>query len=166
MAKTKSYPFSIAGHDHELSATKNGTAYIISVDGQAEQTVKLGMLSGMADYITEIDGHTVAVRFSGGKVRISADGFYLDNNKPFFPLSSIPKWTYVFIVLNALIPIASLGGAIPVLIAFGGASACIYVSRTKLSIPAKVGVSFLITVAAWVLLFAVVIGLGMLTNRF
>lgn len=161
MAKTVSYPFNVDGKNHELKVTGRGTTYLISIDDQMEQKVKLGTFTAMADHVTEIDGHPVAVKFFGKNVRISVDGFYVDDNTPFDPLLPIPKWAYVFIALNVLIPISTLGGVIPAVIGFGGASACTYAARAKFGTPMKVFISFLITIVAWVLLL---IALSMLQN--
>jgi len=79
--------------------------------------------------------------------------------------SPIPAWGWVFAVAWGMIPVLTLGGAIPGAIGFGGAAGCVGVAREpSLPVPARVGICAAITVGCWVLVILVV-GLAMLTNR-
>lgn len=61
-----------------------------------------------------------------------------------------PGWSYLFIILCGLIPVVALGGCIPILLGFGGASACLAVARqTWLPTLVKVPVCLVITAGCW-----------------
>src|SRR5258708_4252911 len=73
------------------------------------------------------------------------------------PVSVTPQWAYLFAVFCGIIPVISLGGAIPIVLGVGGAGACLAVSRraslpTVLRLLACLG----ITLGCW-FLFAVLL---------
>jgi hypothetical protein len=68
-----------------------------------------------------------------------------------------PGWAYLFIGLCALIPVVALGGCIPVMLGFMGASACLGISRQGwLPVLVKVPLCLVVTAACW-LAFAAMI---------
>jgi hypothetical protein len=99
------------------------------------------------------DGANLSVHF--GKVAGAPflKGVYLLHNGVPVPGSAadpIPKWTWPFIAACAAIPAISLGGAVPAVLAFAGASGTISVSRARRwPIAVRVGASALITFACW-----------------
>ncbi|HEY2459690.1 MAG TPA: hypothetical protein VGI16_02740 [Candidatus Acidoferrum sp.] len=62
----------------------------------------------------------------------------------------VPKWAWIFMGLSVLIPIVSLGGGVPAVLAVGGVGGTLTVSRmSRWSTALRVGVSALITAACW-----------------
>jgi hypothetical protein len=79
-----------------------------------------------------------------------------DNPKP--PKPKIPAWGYLFAGLCILLPILTLGGAIPGAVGFGGAAACVGVSRDdKKSIGIRIALCAAIVFACWMVVGAVVL---------
>jgi len=78
----------------------------------------------------------------------------------------IPPWAWVFVIACGIIPVITLGGAIPGAIGFGGAGGCLAVARNpSLDIAARIGICVAITAACWVGLFALVGGVAMMQQR-
>ena len=72
-----------------------------------------------------------------------------------------PAWAYLFAAACGLIPIVALGGAIPIMLGFGGAGGCMAVARAR-SVPLVLRVAGCvgITTGCWflfVVLIAVVV---------
>jgi hypothetical protein len=62
----------------------------------------------------------------------------------------LPAWAWPFIIACALIPVVTLGGALPALIGFGGASGTMTISRfNKLSRTVRVGACATVTLFCW-----------------
>ncbi len=61
-----------------------------------------------------------------------------------------PAWSLIFAVLCLIIPIVSLGGAIPVVLGLAGAVLCTNVSKTSLSTALRVILCSAITILAWI----------------
>ena len=62
----------------------------------------------------------------------------------------VPKWAWVFMIACVLIPVVTLGGAVPALIGFAGVGATLSVSRlNRWSVGLRAGVCALITLACW-----------------
>jgi hypothetical protein len=67
----------------------------------------------------------------------------------------VPGWAYFFAIACAVIPVASIGGLIPIGIGIGGAGACVKVSSMgSLPQPARLLACVLITAACWGLFIA------------
>lgn len=62
-----------------------------------------------------------------------------------------PGWAWVFVGACGIIPVLTLGGAVPVMLGFGGASVCLKTARSRgLDGLSKVVVCVAVTAAAWV----------------
>jgi hypothetical protein len=78
----------------------------------------------------------------------------------------IPPWAWIFAVACGILPVLTLGGAIPGAIGFGGAGGCIAVARNdQLSIPARIAACAGITAACWLLVALLFGGFAMLRTR-
>jgi hypothetical protein len=78
----------------------------------------------------------------------------------------IPAWAWIFAVACGIIPVLTLGGAIPGAIGFGGAGGCISVARnTSMSVESRVAGCIAITVSCWALVIVIVGGLAVFTHR-
>jgi hypothetical protein len=70
----------------------------------------------------------------------------------------LPHWAWIFMVLCILIPILTLGGAIPALLGFGGASGCAMIAKKRtLSFKSKLTLCLSITVISWVLTILLIV---------
>jgi Fas apoptotic inhibitory molecule (FAIM1) len=88
---------------------------------------------------------------------LSVDGRSVHTGQPMTKLQSMPKWVWIFIVACMVIPVVTLGGALPVLLGLGGAWGCVVISRHPTrSTRAKAAWAAGITVVAWALLIAFV----------
>lgn len=89
----------------------------------------------------------------GNKADIAIDGTYIDSNKAYVPLKSMPWWAWIFIISCIAVPIVSLGGALPVVIALLCSIWCVRVSvspniKTTIKLLCCLGIAAL----AWTLL--------------
>ena len=79
--------------------------------------------------------------------------------------SPIPAWAWIFAVACGVIPVLTLGGAIPGAIGFGGAAGCVAVARDPdKARGTRVGICLAITTLCWVLFLAVVGGVTLLSQ--
>ena len=78
---------------------------------------------------------------------------------------SIPFWAWLFVLACGIIPVLTLGGAIPTMIGLGGAAGCVAVSR-DVSKPALLRVLFCvgITIACWILFLVAMGAISALLN--
>jgi hypothetical protein len=87
-----------------------------------------------------------------------------DDEKPAQP--PIPAWAWPFAGACGIIPILTLGGAIPAAIGFGGAGGCVGVARDATKpLALRVGICAGIVVVCWVLVIALVGGLALLADN-
>lgn len=82
----------------------------------------------------------------------------MNNDTPKNSKPPIPVWGYVFAGLCVLLPILTLGGAIPGAVGFGGAAACVGISRdSKKSVGVRIAICAAIVFACWLIVGAVVL---------
>ena len=136
--------------------------HTLTINGK-EQVIRPGFLSSfigidekfnfdkrMAYFVIDRNGPDVAVA-----------GRFLRSGKNYV---ARPKWVIVFVILCGLVPIITLGGAIPIMIGMGGASACVAISKMETSTGLKVFLCILITIACWLVLLISGIGFSLLFN--
>jgi hypothetical protein len=74
------------------------------------------------------------------------------------PPAEIPQWAYFFAVLCGIIPVLTLGGAIPVMVGVGGAGGCIKVARSAaMPLVVRLFLCVAITAACWLAIGSVVL---------
>ena len=74
------------------------------------------------------------------------------------PKVPIPWWGYLFAMACGIIPVLTLGGAIPGAIGAGGAAGCIAIARDPAkSVVARVAICASISGVCWVLFLALVL---------
>jgi hypothetical protein len=77
----------------------------------------------------------------------------------------IPAWAWVFAAACGVIPVLTLGGALPGAIGFGGAAASVAVARDPEKSPgARFGICLAITALCWGLFLALVGGVTLLSR--
>jgi hypothetical protein len=101
---------------------------------QATVTMKLKYLA-VAEAELQIDGKTVA---------------------PLEAPRALPPWTWIFVLANMAILVASRGGAIPGAIAGVGAVGTIAAARSNLAFAARLALSVVVTGLAWGAFYALV----------
>ena len=127
--------------------------FAVSLDEQEIGRVEGGLATLKAGADIQLpDGATLRVRvkqnFLGPQLLLTVDGEPVPGSQP-VPL---PKWSYVFIVACIVIPVVSLGGAIPAAIGFGGAGGVAAVARDASRTPqSRLMLSGVICGACWVL---------------
>jgi hypothetical protein len=76
-----------------------------------------------------------------------------DNEKP--PKPPIPYWGYIFAGVCGILPVLTLGGAVPGAVGFGGAASCIAVSRDpSKSVGVRVAICAGIGLVCWMVVGA------------
>ena len=77
--------------------------------------------------------------------------------KPVLHIQPMPRWSWIFVVACIVIPVVTLGGALPVLLGLGGAWACVVISRHPTrSTRAKALWATAITALTWALFIALI----------
>ncbi|HEX6607581.1 MAG TPA: hypothetical protein VF276_11770 [Chloroflexia bacterium] len=110
-----------------------------------------------ADIPFRINQHTGAVHVRSGMLRtqydLSIDGVSVESGRPMVSLLPLPGWAWIFIGACALIPIITLGGAVPAGIGAGGAFGCASVARDpNRAASHRVGICTGIAAGCWGLL--------------
>lgn len=157
--------YTLYADGYEVLVTVRGNKYLVDLNGQPYYTYKVGTasywLGHNEDFPINLGDRQMILAVRKRKIRLVENGYYLDNGEPFAPVAPLPKWVWIFVALNVLIPIISVGGAINILIALLGVSICAAAARNqKFSFGAKIGVSIAGTVAAWAIwiVFALLVG--------
>ncbi len=82
------------------------------------------------------------------------------------PPPPIPPWAWVFAVACGIIPLLTLGGAIPGAIGFGGAGGCVAVARNpSMHLAARVAICVAIAAVCWVLVALLLGGFALLAQE-
>lgn len=119
---------------------------------ESTQEVRCGFTSAVIGFDEKfmLDGMEARLVFEKNKPDIVVNGIFLRSGKTYIQR---PTWAVVFPLICALIPIVSLGGSIPFLLAFVGATLCIYVAKTSLPPAARIILCVVITLLVWFLWF-------------
>ena len=134
--------------------------HTLTVNGNST-TIKSGFMSALFGFDEEfnLDGTAARLVIENKKPDIVVDGVYIQSGKKYVKR---PAWVIAYVIICVAIPIVSLGGAIPALLGFAGATVCISVSKSTLPLPARLIICTLITIAAWILLFVLALGVDAL----
>jgi hypothetical protein len=82
------------------------------------------------------------------------------------PAHPIPAWAWLFAAACGIIPVLTLGGAIPGALGFGGAGGCIAVARDlSKPIAMRVAICVGITASCWILVAVLLGGFALLQQR-
>ena len=151
--KTWTVQLEDGSHTVELSRSVWSGKRIVRVDGQTVFENRPRLDTGRDDAF-QIGSHAAVLhsRTNGFTYNfdLSIDGRSVTTGQPVAALLPMPKWAWLYVIVCAVIPVLTLGGAVPVLIGIGGAVGCISVTRSSTrSNRAKVAWSIGITVAAW-----------------
>lgn len=150
----------INGKSYEFSYQRVKGITVLTVNGEPIE-IKAGIMSSILgfDEAFMLDGMEARLVIQKKKPDIVLNGTFLQSGKAYVQR---PAWVMVFFVICILIPIVSLGGALPALFGLGGAGLCVSVSKTSLSVFIKVILCIGISLLAWFLWFLLIFGIAAL----
>jgi len=142
----------IDGEKYEFSHQKVKGRHLLTVNGNLIEIRGsfMSTLLGFDEKFT-LDSKEARLVIERNVPDVVVGGIYLQSGKKYIPR---PAWVLVFAVMCLLVPVISLGGLIPAVLGFGGTAVCVSVSKTDLPSIAKVIICVIITLAAWLLVFA------------
>ena len=159
----KVWNITIKDNPHTISylvGTKHNESQLF-VDGEKVELPKRAKSSFLGtDFPLNIDG--VQCRFVSAVKGIDfvVDGKFVESKKPYVPVK-IPFWSWFFVVLSVLIPIVSMGGALPAALACLSSIWCLKFSATPfIKLGTKILFNILVVVCAWVLFGMLLFGLS------
>lgn len=117
------------------------------------------LLFVMTEYKLPIENKEVILSCSNGKWHLIVDGKDYDTNKDYTPIEKIPKWIYVFIILNAT---NFINGVVGICCAFLGMFLTLKVCTSKMNVFSKILLSILILIGMYIIVFAIAILLNLL----
>lgn len=141
---------------HVFSYQRVKGKHILTING-APITIKPRLTSSLIGFDEPFVFNGLPARFVIEKRQpdVVVNGVYSRSGKVYRPR---PKWAIVFAFICIALPIASLGGALPALMGFGGAALCVTIAKSTMPAAARVILCVLTTIAAWALWFFLVIG--------
>jgi len=160
MGKLTQWESQIDGRTYSFSHERKRGKHLLTVNGTPVE-IKGSFMSAILGFDEKImlDGKEARFVFERNKPDVAVDHVYLQSGKDYVKR---PAWVLAFAILCLLIPIISIGGAIPVLLGLGGVALCVSASKSSLPIAIRVILCIVITLSAWVLLFFLAIGVSML----
>ncbi len=164
MPKAQKWNVEIEGQTYEIIYKPNvwsdKTNLTINGETTAIKSNGLQALAGIDTPIT-VGGKKLQFVRVGQKADIAMDGIYLDSKKEYKPIGKVPWWGWIFAVLGIVIPVVSLGGALPVLLGIAAAVSCIRISvQPQMKTAVKAFICFGITVLAWILFLLLILGVS------
>ena len=160
--KITQWESTIDGQHYTFAYERVKFQHTITINDET-QVVKGGFLSGLLgfDEPFTFDGKSARLAQISGQMDVAYNGTYLNSGKKYVPR---PAWVWIFAILCLAIPIITAGGAIPAVIGFGGAMACVALSKTELPTVVRVFLCIFATGTAWLLLFLLGAGMMFLTG--
>ena len=160
MGKATQWESQIDGKSYAFTHEKIKGKHIITANG-AQSEIKGGFMSTMLGFDEgfTLDGREARLVIERNKPDVVVGGVYLQSGKQYVKR---PAWVLAFAIICILIPIVSLGGALPALLGFAGAAICVSVSKSSLPAAARVALCVVITLLAWILWFVLLVGVSML----
>ncbi|MCL2367453.1 MAG: hypothetical protein FWC72_00510 [Oscillospiraceae bacterium] len=149
----------IGGKEYRFSYQKVRGSHKLTVNDVPMQ-VKAGWMSVLFGFDEKIvlDGKEARLVIEKQQPDIVIDNTFLQSGKAYRPR---PTWVLGFVILCLALPIITMFGAFTLLLGFGGALACVRMSKSAvLSKGAKVGVCVCITLLAWALWVLIEIGMA------
>lgn len=158
MKKPIEWENQVDGKNYAFSYQKVKGKHVLTINGTPTE-IKSGFKSSMLGFDEKfmLDGKEAQLVINNKVPDIAVDGVFLKSGKKYVPS---PAWVVVFSILCLLIPIISLGGALPALLGCGGLALCVSVSKTSLPSAVRVILCTLITLLAWVLWFVLIISVS------
>ena len=160
MGKITQWESQIDGRHYAFTHEQKKGKHVLTANG-VPLAVKGGIMSALLGFDEEIiiDGKEARFVFEKNQPDIAVDHTFLRSGADY---RKRPAWVLVFAILCLAIPIVSLGGAIPVLLGLAGVALCVVTSKSSLPAAIRVVLCTVITLAAWVLWFLLILGMSML----
>jgi|AKZA01.1.fsa_nt_gi hypothetical protein len=160
MKKITEWESEIDGKYYKISHQKIKSKHVITVNESSVEIKDsfMNTIIGFDEKFT-LDGMEARLVIENNKPDVVVNGVFLQSGKKYIQR---PAWSLIFAVICMLIPIVSLGGALPFLLGGAGATLCVNVSKTSWSLAARVISCILFTLVAWLLWFYLMVGFSML----
>lgn len=164
MAKKTTFEIEVSGNRYEIEFVidiffNNHKVFINSQAVSYKKEVFAAYLG--VDIPLKLGEKEIRLVQRGKFVDLAIDGFYLNSGEEYVPKEKMSKWNWIFILLCALLPIASRGGAIPVILALVGIYWVVRISVDPY-IKRKVLLNTVIVASIYILMFLIIILLSML----
>ena len=158
MGKITKWESQIDGTNYTFLHEKVKGIHILTVNG-VKTDIKGGFMSMMLGFDEKfmLDGREARLVIEKNKPDVIIDGVYLQSGKQYVQR---PAWVTVFAIICVLIPIVSLGGALPAILGFAGAALCVSVSKTSLPAALRLILCTVITLLAWIVWFLLIVGIS------
>ena len=154
MAKTKQWELTVDGIEYNVEFYRKTFSRGLRVNGQDIPLEKSKTLGTTSETHFLLGSKTAILVIIGNKIDVALDGKYIDSGNDYVPVGSMPKWIWIFIVLNGLV-IAG-GGALPFALAFLGVTISIRTSiSAKMKFIPKLLICILVTIINYALLFTI-----------
>ena len=159
MAQEKNWSFEINGQKHEVHIVFNNFSgkHKLTVDGQLVP-LKIPFKANFVglDHQFVVDGEPLhLVVIGNSKADLAVNDYFIDSKQPYKPLNKMPIWAWLFIGASIAIPIVSLGGGIPVVLAFAGSVVSARVASSNKSIVTKLLLCTITVGLCWAAFFLV-----------
>lgn len=156
MKKPIEWESTINNKNYAFSYQRVKGKHILTING-VPNTIKVSFFSTLFgfDEKFDLDGIEARLVIERQIPDIVANGIYVKSGKAY---RSRPVWATVFAFICIAMPVATLGGALPMVFGLFGGILCIRVSKTSLPIAARIILCTLITLAVWSY-FALIINL-------
>lgn len=136
----------------------------VLIDGvPREETAKVvhALMDQGSDHTFEFNEHTITICIRTNGLTFSydlvLDGTSVRTGRPVVNPGTTPTWAWVFMVACGIIPVLTLGGAVPTAIGVGGAAGCRKIARGASHSGVRIGLCLLVTVACWLVVVALVV---------
>lgn len=148
----KEWSIKIKNNDYKIQIINNKT---IKINDKQIDLISLKsnkLLYFMIEYTLQIDDKNIILSSYLGKWKLIVDGRDCDTKKEYTEIKEVPKWIYLFLILNA---INLVNGAIGGMLAVLGIYLTIMVCSSKMSTLIKVLLNIIILSAMFGLIFII-----------
>lgn len=151
----KNWKLNIDDVDYNIEYAWGVFSKKLSANGQDIPMEKSKFLTGINETHFSLGSKEIAFVNMGRKIDLALDGKYISTGEDFVSIGDMPKWAWIFIILNGLILINL--GALPCVIALMGILLSVQTSISpKLKTFPKVLICCLITLVCYGLLFMLI----------
>ncbi|BCZ46232.1 hypothetical protein psyc5s11_22990 [Clostridium gelidum] len=155
MAKTKNWELTVDGIEYNVEFYRKIFSRGLRVNGQDIPLQKSKTLGTTSETHFLLGSKNAILVIIGNKIDVALDGKYIDSGNDYVPVASMPKWAWIFIILNGLVIIG--GGALPFLLAFLGVTISIRTSiSAKMKFIPKLLICIVITIINYALIFTII----------
>lgn len=92
----------VNGTTHTVGYGKGFSKNKIIVDGETYKVKSSNWFINVIDYSIDFPGTNCHIVVIGNSAKLSVNGTFLDNGKPYEPVSGIPAWIWVLVGLSVI----------------------------------------------------------------